>query len=157
MEDAELLVAWLAGRDVTCPACGYSLRDLRRAVCPECSAPLGLAISSSSMGKGPWIMAVTSTALAMGVDGVVSVLIGLGMVVAPPPPTPAAWMTVSILLLLFLVLTGASASGLVAACRSRRRWPCWTRERQWWMGLATFAAVGGGHGLIGAVLAKWWM
>ena len=32
------LAAVLAERDVTCPACGYTLRGLRQAGCPECGA-----------------------------------------------------------------------------------------------------------------------
>lgn len=30
------LVSFLAGRDVACPGCGYNLRGLGEAICPEC-------------------------------------------------------------------------------------------------------------------------
>ena len=42
--DAALLAAYLAERDVPCPACGYNLRGLKAQACPECTQPpvLGL-------------------------------------------------------------------------------------------------------------------
>jgi hypothetical protein len=39
-----LLRAYLAGRDVPCPSCGYDLRDLVASTCPECGAPLALTV-----------------------------------------------------------------------------------------------------------------
>ncbi len=38
--DRVKLLAYVAGRDVGCPACEYNLRDLRTDVCPECGATL---------------------------------------------------------------------------------------------------------------------
>lgn len=40
--DADLLVAYLAERDAKCPECRYSLRGLRKPVCPECGRALEL-------------------------------------------------------------------------------------------------------------------
>lgn len=39
-EQRSELAAYLADRDVPCPRCGYSLRDLRGSVCPECGRAL---------------------------------------------------------------------------------------------------------------------
>jgi hypothetical protein len=40
MDGADELRAFLAGRDVECPQCGYNLRGLRGAACPECGSAL---------------------------------------------------------------------------------------------------------------------
>ncbi|MEM7621999.1 MAG: hypothetical protein AAF235_02210 [Planctomycetota bacterium] len=40
-KDAEL-IAYLAEHDAWCRACGYQLRSLKSAHCPECSDPLSL-------------------------------------------------------------------------------------------------------------------
>lgn len=50
------LVGFLADRDVACPACGYNLRGLEDAVCPECSRVLRLADLRVPRGK-PWTVA----------------------------------------------------------------------------------------------------
>ncbi len=47
------LVEYLADRDVECPKCGYNLRGLEQAVCPECSRVLRLAELRVPRGK-PW-------------------------------------------------------------------------------------------------------
>lgn len=44
MPDADQLKAYLAGRDVPCPACGYNLRGVTTSACPECSAALTLEL-----------------------------------------------------------------------------------------------------------------
>lgn len=41
-DDEALIRAYLAGRDVACPACSYNLRDLREARCPECGCTLAI-------------------------------------------------------------------------------------------------------------------
>jgi hypothetical protein len=44
--DAELIAAYLADRDFPCPSCGYSLRGLRAACCPECGRGLRLRMEA---------------------------------------------------------------------------------------------------------------
>ncbi len=48
MTEAELLSGYLAGRDVPCPGCGYSLLGLTRPVCPECGSGLALKLVATS-------------------------------------------------------------------------------------------------------------
>jgi hypothetical protein len=45
-EDA-LLKAYLAERDVPCRLCGYNLRGLQRATCPECKQALILGVTGA--------------------------------------------------------------------------------------------------------------
>jgi len=42
MEDRELLLNYLADRDVACPECYYNLRGNTDSICPECGGLLGL-------------------------------------------------------------------------------------------------------------------
>ncbi len=42
--DGRLLLEFLQGRDMPCPACGYNLRDLPSPVCPECREALRLQV-----------------------------------------------------------------------------------------------------------------
>ena len=44
-DDAGLLRAYLADRDVACPQCKYNLRNLVGATCPECGEALQLRVS----------------------------------------------------------------------------------------------------------------
>ena len=41
-DERATLLAYVAGRDVGCPACEYNLRDLRSDVCPECGVRLDM-------------------------------------------------------------------------------------------------------------------
>ncbi len=58
--DAAALRAFLAERDVPCPGCGYNLRGLTGAVCPECGAPLtmeAIRLSLRRSGGAPVVAA----------------------------------------------------------------------------------------------------
>jgi hypothetical protein len=153
-EETEHLVAWLAERDVKCPVCEYSLRNLKQARCPECNAALELAVASPNLNMAPWFVAETSMALGAGFDGVVSVLMISALLIFPPP-TPAAMRQVLVLVTLFLVLTLICVIGLMVGYRSRRRWAFWNRRRQWWTAAGVFLATALGHGVIGLGLVRW--
>lgn len=43
-ENDTLVAAYLAERDVACPFCGYQLRGIVRARCPECAMPLDVEL-----------------------------------------------------------------------------------------------------------------
>lgn len=43
----ELLLAYLRGRDVECPRCGYNLRDRHAPTCPECNERLRLGLRAT--------------------------------------------------------------------------------------------------------------
>ena len=74
ISEAELLHSWLASRDVPCPVCGYSLRSIESATCPECGAQLNIRVGSTDLRIGLWLACVISQALAMGFAGLWSIL-----------------------------------------------------------------------------------
>jgi primosomal protein N' len=49
--DAELIAAYLADREAPCPYCGYSLRGLKAARCPECGR--GVRLRVEAIGPAP--------------------------------------------------------------------------------------------------------
>jgi hypothetical protein len=60
MIDGErLLREFLRERDVECPACGYNLRDLEGARCPECREVLRLQVGCQRARFGLFIAALT--------------------------------------------------------------------------------------------------
>ncbi len=156
--DQTHLLSWLEGRDVKCPVCEYNLRDLKGRVCPECSAPLELTVSSPNHNPGPWTAAMLSVALGAGFDGVVSVLLTIA-IFFNSPNKPAEWMRVALLYGTFMGLTLASAGALVLMYRTRRKWAYWTRKRRRWTALLVFLGVGLVHGGVGLglfmIMSRW--
>jgi hypothetical protein len=61
------LHAFLAGRDVSCPACGYNLRDLAGDRCPECGEALVLQVG------------VAEPRQAAAITGLIGLAAGAGM------------------------------------------------------------------------------
>ena len=56
--DERALLVWLEARDAPCPVCGYNLRGVASARCPECAAPLRLEVGSVQTRTGPWLLAM---------------------------------------------------------------------------------------------------
>jgi hypothetical protein len=56
-EDQSMLVQYLRNRDADCPVCGYNLRDLATARCPECGKQLELSVSSPEPYLRGWLAA----------------------------------------------------------------------------------------------------
>ncbi len=56
-QDAEV-VAFLKGRSFPCPRCGYDLRDIQVAKCPECAEPLVLKVGSPRARFGWLVLAM---------------------------------------------------------------------------------------------------
>jgi len=53
MDDRELLLTYLADRDVACPECYYNLRDNKEGRCPECGGLLGFKSDIIRIAKKP--------------------------------------------------------------------------------------------------------
>jgi hypothetical protein len=108
MSDLDHFRAFVADRDVPCPSCGYSLRDLTEARCPECGEPLTLGVTLSEPHIGRFIAIWIPLIAGLGFGGVLS-LWGLAAGAAPDELAP---------LLLLVLLTAPSA---FAAVKQRRR------------------------------------
>jgi hypothetical protein len=59
LPDSDLVRMHLAFRDVPCPHCGYNLRGLAAAQCPECSTLLRLTIAPDDSATWPVGLALT--------------------------------------------------------------------------------------------------
>lgn len=67
MSDGALLRAFLASRDIGCPACGYNLCSIKSAKCPECGAALHLTLATSARRANPfWMLGFFPLAAATG-------------------------------------------------------------------------------------------
>ncbi len=66
VDETRLLVSFVRDRDVLCPLCGYNLRSLTRARCPECREELALAVSARSLRFG-WFLATITPGLFSGI------------------------------------------------------------------------------------------
>ena len=88
-EDDAQLLEYLRDRDAECPVCHYNLRNLERAVCPECQHELVLTVGTPRPRFG-WLI----VALVPGMfSGLCALFLAVPIVVSyispnstPPPP-----------------------------------------------------------------------
>ena len=73
VEEPRMLEAYLRGRDVPCPSCGYNLRDLPNARCPECGRDLVLQLAAAPRPPGVFIVSIIGLALGAGFSGLLIV------------------------------------------------------------------------------------
>ncbi len=123
ISEAELLHAWLSSRDVPCPVCGYSLRSIESATCPECGAQLDVRVGSTDLRIGLWLVGVISLTLALGFVGLLTILVvvpvlvaGLGLAIGLPIVAIITVMTVGYMLALWRLI--------------RRRKKFWSKPRK---------------------------
>lgn len=148
-----LLERYLGERHAPCPVCGYDLHRLRQDACPECGAHLVLQVGSDNLAIGPWVLAVISLALAIGFDGVVSLLLTVGVSINPPRGR-GEFLRVFEVLGGFLLLAALCAAGVAWLVRRRRTvWNRIPRRKQWRLAWGVFAAVGLVHLVFGVTLA----
>ncbi|HVP72415.1 MAG TPA: hypothetical protein VMS30_01665 [Phycisphaerales bacterium] len=61
----ETLLGWfLHERDVACPRCGYNIRNLTHAFCPECREELALTVRTRGLRLGWFLLALAPLAYA---------------------------------------------------------------------------------------------
>lgn len=65
----------LARYDEPCPKCGYSLRHLRAARCPECGRPLRLGVHTAREPLGWWTAAVSGLVPGAGIGLLILVML----------------------------------------------------------------------------------
>ena len=117
ISEAELLHAWLSSRDVPCPVCGYSLRSIESATCPECGAQLDVRVGSTDLRIGLWLACVISQALAMGCVGLWAILVTIPALFAGQ--------------LILLIVPAMTVGYMVALWRLiRRRKKFWSKPRR---------------------------
>ena len=88
-----LLLEFLRDRDAECPLCGYNLRNLPAATCPECREPLSLSVGLRKPRFG-WILVTMIPGFFSGICAAL-MLIPLGRTLFwanPPAPWPV-WAT----------------------------------------------------------------
>ncbi len=147
--DHAALRDFLATHDATCPLCDHGLRSVPEPRCPECGAPLHLAVASVQTSPGPWLLAICSWTLALGFDSVVALFMTIGVVVARPPLSQGYPY---IFVATFLTLSVASAIGLLRVIRARPRWNAKPRRAQWRDAGITFVSVAALHAAVGATI-----
>ena len=154
--DNEALVGYLSGRDTPCPVCGHNLRDRREALCAECGSPLSLAVTSSRLRPGPWLLAFGSFVLALGFDGVTTLLMFVPFVVFGPPAsgTPTQYIMVLVMMAGLSVVCAASA---VVLFKNQRAWRRRAPRTQWFVAISLFTGVGVLHVFAGALSVLWLM
>jgi hypothetical protein len=82
-----LLLEFLRQRDVACPNCGYNLRNLTRAECPECREALHLRVERPRPGFGLFVIALAPSIFS-GICGVML----LAMLLSFGSPRWPAWL-----------------------------------------------------------------
>ena len=75
--EKEMLERFVSGRDVPCPGCGYSLRDLRTDRCPECGDGLELRVNLAEQKLGVFIACVVGLSVGLGFNSTVLIWTGV--------------------------------------------------------------------------------
>jgi hypothetical protein len=78
--DDHLLRDFLAANDAPCPSCGYNLRGLSGASCPECNELLVLRVGLQEPRLGLWIAGLVGLAARAGFNGLLLVYLVLVMI-----------------------------------------------------------------------------
>lgn len=131
-----LLVAFLRDRAYPCPRCGYDLRNITSAVCPECAEPLILKVGTPRARFG-WLILAMAPGCFSGVMAVfVFFFLGLNLWFGNTPGRGIPYPVFGADAFGFL-----SAASVVVMYRHRHRIMSWRPRRQ-----ATFAAyIWGAH------------
>jgi hypothetical protein len=125
---------------------------MREVPCPECGGSLHLMVGSDNTRLGPWLLAAGSLTLALGFDGVVTVLLMTVALIIDPPKSPAAAQMATLMVGSFLTLTAVNGIGILGLVRRRRRWNRMPLRWQWRAAVALFIGVGTGHALFAWLL-----
>lgn len=140
--DAEV-VAFLVGRSVPCPRCGYDLRDIETARCPECGEPLVLKIGSPRARFG-WLVLAMAPGCFSGIAALfVMIPVAVTVWYRFPRGQGVPWPVMVADAFGFL-----SAASVAVMYRYRHRIMAWTPRRQgafagavWGVHILMFAAL----------------
>lgn len=109
--DAGRLVEFLQDRDVSCPLCGYNLRNLTDDVCPECRENLRLTVGARHVRFG-WFLATLTPSLFSGVAALLMLILIVAALLTGGGPLPPV---------IFVLVLFGFASGVVALALIVRR------------------------------------
>jgi hypothetical protein len=142
------VVAYLKGRSSPCPRCGYDLRDIQTAKCPECGDPLVLKIGTLRPRFG-WLVLSMVPGCFSGVAAVFVLVPVIGTLWQGVSPERIPWPAIGADIFGWL-----SAGSVILMYRHRQRLMAWTTRRQ-----ATFAAaIWGIHVLaLGLLILSVWL
>jgi hypothetical protein len=144
------VVAYLRGRSAPCPRCGYDLRDIQTARCPECGDPLVLKIASSRVRFG-WLVLAMAPGCFSGVAACfVFIPIFLGIWNNWSTDRRMPWPGVAADTFGFL-----SAGSVWLMYRHRHRLMAWSTRRQAFFAASVWAVHVLMLGLV--ILGIWWM
>jgi hypothetical protein len=135
--DQDWLRLFLAGRDAPCPGCGYNLRGLASAHCPECGAPLALRVGLVEPRQGAFLCGAIGLGAGIGFNGLLAGYFAWIKVFHRPWGTPEWNEAVPL-----LVSLGVMAALLAAWVRTRT----WQRRRlgpaaHWSLAAASWAVA----------------
>lgn len=117
-----LLLEFIAHNDAPCKICGYNLRHLTRAVCPECGTPFQLDVYSRNPALGRWLLLMVPLLMTAGVG----VLFCLLLLAWGRPSGRQATAVYG-----FILLGAVSAVAAFVAHRGKRRFFRLGRGWQW--------------------------
>ena len=139
-----MLHAFLRDHDAPCPVCGYNLRGVTLSVCPECECPIELGVSSSSSYLGAWLLALLAFAMPLSFDLIIGTMMLIGVIMSAGENAEGVFLLVSL-----ATLTMVSVGMLWVLVARKRDWLRMSRQRQWRIAWAMFAAVFVVHLLVG--------
>jgi len=132
----ELLKAYLETNDAPCPVCGYNLRGVELAVCPECNAPIELIVGSQEDRLGAWLFAMLAFAMALGFDVVIGAMMVLSVIMTSGEDASAIFLMIS------LVTLSLTSVGMLWVLVVRKRdWMRMARHKQWKFAWGIFLGV----------------
>lgn len=149
---SEHLLAYLKDHDAPCPICRYNLRGLTVDRCPECAAPLRLAVASPNLHLGPLVLTIVSFALAAGFDLVVGLMMGTATIIHANMAAAATWIAPALVSSTLTTIGLTCVGCIILLVRMRHRWHRIPTKKQWIVGAAVFVLVGLLHAGLGALL-----
>jgi hypothetical protein len=131
-----LLLTFLRDRSHPCPVCGYDLRNLDNARCPECGRELRLTVTELRPVHAPFVagliaLAAPVGASATGIAGVLYYRLAYGPL----------WEFLKRPLLINTIVLAVSVPALALWLRSARRLRRRTLATQWRFAAAAWAAT----------------
>jgi hypothetical protein len=135
VDEPTLLRAYLAGRDVACPQCGYNLRELVGTRCPECGEELTLRVQPVEPRQAALLAGLVVLSAGAGMNALL--LIYLVIQIYYYRPGSGGWGSFAAVNLIEGLVMGACVAAWLLCWRRIRRIEAWRR----WLLVAACAAL----------------